>query len=208
MRENPDSLYADYKVSTSGQTEKREKSDLIFYTTLIPEWKSAIDDEYQQVVKTQKDYDEIFTIFQDEMHDKKHIFLTIHFYTTSIVLVQSREENLNLFEEAFAELKARVYRERDQAQMNNPNNPPPPAISLEVEKKELKKETRPKLLLKIPLMISLNCPLSKLQIRECLHVTIVLLLLSSLLLMYLPGGMFLSLSIMSVCIKVLLADAY
>ncbi len=130
LRENPDSLYADYKVSTSGQTEKREKSDLIFYTTLIPEWKSAIDDEYQQVVKTQKDYDEIFTIFQDEMHDKKHIFLTIHFYTTSIVLVQSREENLNLFEEAFAELKARVYRERDQAQMNNPNNPPPPANQL------------------------------------------------------------------------------
>ncbi len=143
LRKNPGILYVDYKVQISDQTEKREKSNLIFYTTLIPEWKSTINDEYQQVVKTKKDYIEIFTIFQDEMHDTKNIFLTItFFYTTGTVLVQSREENLDLFEEAFAELKARVHRERDQAQMNNPNNPPPPPSDNQLKDGEERVEER------------------------------------------------------------------
>lgn len=120
LEKNPDTLYADYKDQTSGDT--RERFDLIFYTTLIAEWKSAIDDEYQHVVKN----GERFTIFQDEMHDINNPILTIHFYTTGTVLVQSHEENLKLFDDTFEKLKAKVYRKREQVQMNNPNNPPPP----------------------------------------------------------------------------------
>ncbi len=127
LRENPDILYADYKAHTSGQTGKMETNDLIFYTTLIPEWKSAIRDQYLHVNEVKNGESFIrFIIFKDKMLDTNHIFLTISFYSKGIVLVQSREENLNVFEIAFAELKARVHRERDLAQMNNPNNPPPP----------------------------------------------------------------------------------
>lgn len=120
LRENPDTLYADNKDQTSGETG--ERYDLIFYTTLIDGWKSAIRDKYKHVDKVR----EKFTIFHDEKHNKKYPILTIHFYTTGIVLVQSYENNLKSFEDSFEELKAKVYRERDQAQMNNPNNPPPP----------------------------------------------------------------------------------
>ncbi len=126
LRKNPDILYADYKAHTSGQTGERGKNDLIFYTTRIPEWKSAIRDKYQYLHVNELEYGEGFIIFKDEMLDTKHINLTISFYSKGIVLVQSCEENLNNFEIAFAELKARVHRERDLAQMNNPNNPPPP----------------------------------------------------------------------------------
>ncbi|KAF4114064.1 hypothetical protein G5714_004287 [Onychostoma macrolepis] len=56
--------------------------------------------------------------------------------------VAFREENLNLFEKAFAELKARVYRERDQAQINNPNNPPPPPSDNQLRDGEERAEER------------------------------------------------------------------
>lgn len=79
LRENPDILYADYKAQTSGQTGKRGKHDLIFYTILIHEWKSAIGDKYQYLHVNELGNGERFIIFKDEMLDTNHIFLTIYY---------------------------------------------------------------------------------------------------------------------------------
>lgn len=142
LRNNPDILYADY----SDHEGIRIKSNLIFYTTLITEWKSVIDNEYQHVVRTEIDHGERFFIFRDEVHDTNNRILTISFYTTDTVLVQNSEENLNSFEKTFAQLKVRVQTEREQAQMNKPNNnptsPPPPPSNHQLRDGEERAEER------------------------------------------------------------------
>lgn len=160
LRENPDTLFADYIHQTSGDT--RERFDLIFYTTLMAEWKSAIDDKYQHVVKKR----EKFTIFRDKKHDLDNIILTIHFYTTGTVLVQSHEDNLKLFDDSFEKLKARVFRERDQPKMNNPNNPPPPPSDNQRRDAEERAEERDQPQTAVEdTSSSITDPLSKLSVK-------------------------------------------
>lgn len=110
LRENPNTLYADY----TSQNERRVKSDLIFYTSLIPEWKSAIRHKYQHVVQERIDKGERFVICHDETLDTSKFILKISSYTTGTVLVQGAEARLTLFEEVFPQLKTRVEKERDE----------------------------------------------------------------------------------------------
>ncbi|KAK9965987.1 hypothetical protein ABG768_005042 [Culter alburnus] len=114
LRDNPDLLYADY-IQLNG---KRIKNNLIFYTTLITAWKSAICEEYKHIFKEGIGRGGRLTVCKDELLDTDNPILTITYYTKGTFLLQGNEASLNSFEEIFPLLKAKVEEERDEPQAN------------------------------------------------------------------------------------------
>lgn len=115
LRDNPDLLYADY-IQLNG---RRIKNNLIFYTTLITAWKSAICEEFKNIFKEGIGRGGRLTICKDEMLDTDNPILTITYYTKGTFLLQGNEASLNSFEEIFPRLKARVEEERDEPHANS-----------------------------------------------------------------------------------------
>ncbi|XDV25746.1 hypothetical protein PO909_029612 [Leuciscus waleckii] len=118
LRNNIHELYVD----TSQQ-------NLTFYTPVIAEWISTFCDEYKYVSKKPLDNGKRLTICNDQSLDAKKTTLTISCYNTGIVLVQSYEESLNIFQGKFPQLKARVEHKEDQTPVNSSGSVESPETS-------------------------------------------------------------------------------
>lgn len=87
LRNNAEVLFTDFTVHKG----KKIKSDLIFYTVHVFEWKSALCRHYDHISKEGIGRGGRLIICADENLDTDNPELTITYYTNGTVLIQGSE---------------------------------------------------------------------------------------------------------------------